>query len=131
MTGEEAMSEAVHMPWSIKGVSAEARQIAKSAAMADGQPMGVWLTRLIEAASAARLGQPGAMVPREEAPVPAPAELRVDLEALSQRLTGVERRIQDSLQPLDRAIALISRRLEALEAPALPPAGGRSSRHPG
>jgi len=125
------MSEATHMPWSIKGVSAEARQIAKSAAMAAGEPMGVWLSRLIGAASAARFGQPGAVVPREEAPVPAPVELRVDLEALSQRLNGVERRILDSLQPLDQAIGQISRRLEALEAPALPLAGGPPSRHRG
>jgi hypothetical protein len=131
MTGEEAMSEATHMPWSIKGVSAEARQIAKAAAMAAGQPMGVWLSRVIEAASAAKLGQPGAVALRPEAPVPAPAELRVDLETLSQRLTGVERRILDSLQPLDRAIAQISRRLEALETPALPSAGGQPSRHRG
>jgi hypothetical protein len=128
MTGEEPMSEASHMPWSIKGVSAEARKIAKAAATSAGQPMGVWLTRVIEAASAARLGQPGAVVPRPEAGVPAPMELRVDLEAMSQRLTGVERRILDSLQPLDRALAQISRRLEALEAPALPSPDGRPHR---
>ncbi len=119
------MSEAAHMPWSIKGVSAEARKIAKAAAMAEGEPMGVWLSRLIDAAAAAKLGQPGALeggalTVRPEAPVPAPAELRVDIEALTQRLTGVERRIRESLQPLDQALSHIAKRLEALEAPALP-----------
>ncbi len=116
------MSAAAHMPWSIKGVSAEARKIAKAAAMAEGEPMGVWLSRLIDAAAAAKLGQPGALEGGALAMRPeAPAELRVDIEALTQRLTGVERRIRESLQPLDQALSHIARRLEALEAPALPP----------
>lgn len=115
------MSDAGNMPWSIKGVSAEARKIAKSAAMASGEPMGVWLSRLIDAASAAKLGQASQVAVRPEAPVPAPAELRVDIEALTQRLANIERRMLASLQPLDQALAQIGRRLEALEAPALPP----------
>ena len=119
------MSDAAHMPWSIKGVSAEARKIAKSAAMAAGEPTGIWLSRLIDAASAARLGQAGAVALRPEPPVPAPAELRVDIEALTQRLSTVERRIRETLLPLDAAITHISRRLESLEAPALPPPGRR------
>jgi hypothetical protein len=109
------------MPWSIKGVSADARKIAKAAAMSAGEPMGVWLSRLIDAASTAKLGQASQVALRPEAPVPAPAELRVDIEALTQRLANVERRIRESLQPLDQALSQIGRRLEALEAPALPP----------
>ncbi|MBM3535143.1 MAG: hypothetical protein FJX60_19140 [Alphaproteobacteria bacterium] len=115
------MADAGNMPWSIKGVSAEARKIAKSAAMVAGEPMGVWLSRVINAASAARLGQATQVAVRQEAPVPAPAELRVDIEALTQRLARAERRMLESLQPLDQALAQIGRRLEALEAPALPP----------
>lgn len=114
------MAEAGNMPWSIKGVSADARKIAKGAAMAAGEPMGIWLSRLIDAASAARLGQATQVVLRPEPPVPAPAELRVDIEALAQRLASVERRIRESVHPLDQALAQIGRRLEALEAPALP-----------
>ena len=114
------MSEAGNMPWSIKGVSAEARKIAKSAAMSAGEPMGVWLSRLIDAASAQRLGQANQVVIRPEPPVPAPAELRVDIEALAQRLTLVERRMIEALQPLDQALSQIGRRLEVLEAPPLP-----------
>ena len=124
------MSDAAHMPWSIKGVSAEARKIAKAAAMASGEPMGAWLTRLIDAASAAKFGQAGAVALRPEPSVPAPAELRVDIEALTQRLSTVERRIRETLLPLDAAISHISRRLESLEAPALPPPG-RRDREPG
>jgi hypothetical protein len=115
------MAEAGNMPWSIKGVSADARKIAKAAAMASGEAMGVWLSRLIEAASAVKLGQANQVALRPDPPVPAPAELRVDIEALSQRLATAERRIREQMEPLDRALAQIGRRLEALEAPALPP----------
>lgn len=39
-------------PWSIKGVSREARRLAKSAAAEAGIPMGTWLSRAIEQAAA-------------------------------------------------------------------------------
>lgn len=114
------MSEAGNMPWSIKGISAEARKIAKTAAMASGEPMGVWLSRLIDAASAQRLGQATQVTVRPEPPVPAPAELRVDIEALTQRLAAAERKMLEAIQPLDQALSHIGRRLEVLEAPQLP-----------
>lgn len=123
------MSEAGNMPWSIKGVSAEARKIAKTAAMASGEPMGVWLSRLIDAASAQRLGQANQVVVRPEPPVPAPAELRVDIEALTQRLAAVERRMLEAIQPLDQALSQIGRRLEVLEAPPLPAPDLRKPRY--
>ncbi len=123
------MSEAGNMPWSIKGVSAEARKIAKTAAMGSGEPMGVWLSRVIDAASAQRLGQANQVVVRPEPPVPAPAELRVDIEALTQRLAAVERRMLDALQPLDQALSQIGRRLEVLEAPQLPAPDSRKPRY--
>lgn len=124
------MTEAGNMPWSIKGVSADARKIAKSAAMSAGEPMGVWLSRLIDAASAQRLGQANQVVVRPEPPVPAPAELRVDIEALSQRLASIERRMLDALQPLDTALSQIGKRLEVLEAPQLPAPDPRRSEKP-
>ena len=123
------MSEAGNMPWSIKGVSAEARKIAKTAAMASGEPMGVWLSRLIDAASAQRLGQANQVVVRPEPPVPAPAELRVDIEALTQRPAAVERRMLEAIQPLDQALSQIGRRLEVLEAPPLPAPDSRKPRY--
>lgn len=39
-------------PWSVKGVSREARRLAKSAAAEAGMPMGAWLTQAIETAAA-------------------------------------------------------------------------------
>ena len=123
------MSEAGNMPWSIKGVSAEARKIAKTAAMSAGEPMGVWLSRLIDAASAQRLGQANQVVVRPEPQVPAPADLRVDIEALTQRLAAAERRMLEAIQPLDHALSQIGRRLEVLEAPQLPAPDARKPRY--
>ncbi len=40
------MSKAV-MPWSVKGVSKEARNLAKAKAQAEGITIGDWLTKLI------------------------------------------------------------------------------------
>jgi localization factor PodJL len=41
------------LPWSIKGVSAEARIAAREAAKRAGLPVGVWLTRTIREIAAA------------------------------------------------------------------------------
>jgi hypothetical protein len=41
------------MPWSLKGVSREARRAAKSAAREAGLPIGAWLSRAIRATAAA------------------------------------------------------------------------------
>lgn len=44
------------LPWSLKGVSPEARQAAKSAAKAAGEPVGVWLSGVIRDVAAAETG---------------------------------------------------------------------------
>ncbi len=43
----------VNMPWSLKGVSPEARRAAKAAAQRAGVPLGVWLSRVIRDVAAA------------------------------------------------------------------------------
>jgi hypothetical protein len=41
------------MPWSIKGVSADARAAAREAAKHAGEPLGSWLMRVIRETAAA------------------------------------------------------------------------------
>lgn len=41
------------MPWSLKGVSPEAREAARTAAAADDLPIGTWLSRIIREVAAA------------------------------------------------------------------------------
>jgi hypothetical protein len=123
------MSDTAGMPWSVKGVSKEARKIAKAAAMLTGEPMGVWLSRLIAAAAAAKFGQGVSVAVRPVAPVPAPTDLPTDLqaeiEALTRRLAAAERKVAEMVEPLDLAISKIARRLDSLEGPALPPPPSR------
>jgi localization factor PodJL len=57
-----------NLPWSIKGVSAEAREAAKQAARSAGLPLGLWLSRVIRevaAQEAAERGPPATAAPVE------------------------------------------------------------------
>src|SRR5258708_18435374 len=113
------------MPWSIKGISAEARGVAKTAAGAANQSIGPWLSQLIRAASRAEheatTGQ--ALVAADPAPLPASgaAELarpdwRSEIETLTDRIAKLEQRAAALVGPLDHAVDRISRRLHAIEA---------------
>jgi hypothetical protein len=117
------------MPWSIKGVSAEARGIAKSEAERTGQAIGPWLNRLIRAASeverqaadGAAAGTTGAAPAPAALPVPdmprLPAiEWRQEIESLTQRIGTLEARAAALVGPLDQAVERIARRLDAIEA---------------
>jgi localization factor PodJL len=42
-----------NLPWSIKGISAEAREAAREAAKRAGLPLGAWLARTIREVAAA------------------------------------------------------------------------------
>jgi hypothetical protein len=42
-----------NLPWSIKGISAEARAAAREAAKKAGMPLGAWLARCIREVAAA------------------------------------------------------------------------------
>lgn len=60
------------MPWSVKGVSAEARELAKTATTREGDTMGEWLSDVIRRVGAAQAaGRPvGAAHHRRGVPVP-------------------------------------------------------------
>jgi hypothetical protein len=56
-----------NIPWSIKGISAEARAAAREAAKKAGMPLGAWLARTIRevaAAEARERGEPTALPPK-------------------------------------------------------------------
>jgi hypothetical protein len=56
------------IPWSIKGVSADARAAAREAAKRAGEPLGVWLARVIRdtAEAEARERSDTAVVPEKD-----------------------------------------------------------------
>ena len=49
----------INMPWSLEGVSLEARRAAEAAAKRAGVPLGVWLGRVIRDVAAAEQGRRG------------------------------------------------------------------------
>lgn len=129
-----------NIPWSVKGVSKEARQMAKKAAAAEGLTMGEWLSRAIRADAAAttdpaKIGnrEPGKESEPGQAPAPAravedtaPSESRTK-HRISRIVAESEERILGVVQPLHEIIQQISVRIEALEdrargttSPALP-----------
>jgi localization factor PodJL len=54
-------------PWSIKGVSADARVAAREAAKRAGEPLGVWLARVIHETAEAEARERGDTADRSEA----------------------------------------------------------------
>ena len=127
MTDPQAKS---NIPWSIKGVSREARDAAKKAAAAQGDTMGEWLTLAIRSGDH---GQSGALaVPSAEpgvgtvetASVPAPRESNlvdgVDpadrlRRAITDQIEQSENRILGVVAPLQDIIQQMALRIEALE----------------
>jgi hypothetical protein len=113
------------MPWSIKGVSAEARGLAKSEAERSGQSIGPWLNQLIRAASEAERAVPaGSMLASTDpAALPGPGtpasqpgiDWRQEIERLTQRIGTLEARAAALVGPLDQAVERIARRLDAIE----------------
>jgi hypothetical protein len=108
------------MPWSIKGVSSEARTLAKSAAGAASQSIGPWLSQVIRAASraeseaAAPASLPVAAAAAPRVPVPA-VDWRAEIEALTVRVAKLEARAVQLFDPLDQAVDRIAHRLDAIE----------------
>jgi localization factor PodJL len=90
------------MPWSIKGVSAEARTLAKAAAAREGLTMGEWVSRAIQR----RGGQSDIST--------SSAAGGVDPH-LQQKIQALETRMVTLAEPLDMVIKQIEQRISALE----------------
>jgi hypothetical protein len=65
------MANGSGIPWSIKGVSADARAAAREAAKRSGEPLGAWLARIIRetAEAEAREREGSDLVPQEDSEV--------------------------------------------------------------
>ncbi len=103
-------------PWSIKGVSLEARDAAKEGARISRQPLGKWLSQVIRVTGDAETGAPEAATGSAAAASPSSAttwqEAVVRLEA---RIADSDRHAADAAQPVDDALMRIADRLEAIE----------------
>lgn len=76
-----------NMPWSLKGISDEARDFAKQSADDADIPVGVWLSSVIDAAAEVDLAEPAS-------PAPAPAAGPADPVPTSTGGNTIERAVQ-------------------------------------
>ena len=106
-------------PWSIKGVSVEARDFVRTAAAERGITMGEWLTNVIqnEANAFESTGDnqqkiyDGFNTPQMIKEVPKRAE-----DSLLKKLDETEGRFLEAVKPLREILMKLSLRLEALES---------------
>ena len=106
-------------PWSIKGVSVEARDFVRTAAAKRGITMGEWLTNVIQNETQA-FGSTGDSqqktndvfkTPQLVTEVPKRAE-----DSLLKKLDETEGRVLEAVKPLREIVLKLSLRLEALES---------------
>jgi len=106
-------------PWSIKGVSVEARDFVRTAAAERGITMGEWLTNVIQNETQA-FGSTGDSqqktndvfkTPQLVTEVPKRAE-----DSLLKKLDETEGRVLEAVKPLREIVLKLSLRLEALES---------------
>ena len=103
-----------NLPWSIKGVTTDARARVKAAAKRDGLTIGAWLSQAIESGDDA---PPSTNV---EAPV-APADIEARLDALEARMVALAAPLQEVIAHLSGRLARLEDRLEAAETPSSRP----------
>lgn len=110
------------IPWSLKGVSDDAREAARAAAEAEGMTVGAWLDLAIRNAAGRELGaNDGPAKPPVDDPAAAPAAPAAD-DPLLAAIRGIARQIDDadararaSVEPLAEAVDELRRRLEKME----------------
>ena len=106
-------------PWSIKGVSVEARDFVRTAAAERGITMGEWLTNVIQNETKAfestgdsqQKTNDGSKTPQMVIEIPKRAE-----DSLLKKLDETEGRVLEAVKPLREIVLKLSLRLEALES---------------
>ena len=106
-------------PWSIKGVSVEARDFVRTAAAERGVTMGEWLTNVIQNETKAFESTGDSQqktndvfkTPQMVTEVPKRAE-----DSLLKKLDETEGRVLEAVKPLREILLKLSLRLEALES---------------
>ena len=106
-------------PWSIKGVSVEAREFVRTAAAERGITIGEWLTTVIQNETKAFDSTGDSQqktndvfkTPQMVTEVPKRAE-----DSLLKKLDETEGRVLEAVKPLREIVLKLSLRLEALES---------------
>lgn len=107
------------LPWSLKGVSPEAREIAKKAAAQQGITIGEWVSRAIRDVSPGSHsdGQPEDVSALAEESLSRAAGMTAEeiREAIRARIYESEERVAHMVAPLQDIVEQLSRRLTRIE----------------
>ncbi|MHA1566251.1 MAG: hypothetical protein ACTSX7_13145 [Alphaproteobacteria bacterium] len=119
-----------NMPWSIKGVSLEARAAAKEAAAAGKMTIGAWLDQTILGAAIGQLAD--TEDDRLAATARATESLSEDpvidaIQRLAAKVAATEQRTADMAAPLRKLVEQLTNRVETMEQ-QVPPATLRAKR---
>lgn len=128
----EKRTMSMNLPWSVKGVSVEAREAAKVAARQTGQPIGGWLSEAILMTATHTLRRdpddlddlyPVKPRRREEVDMvtTTTTELEHDVREATSRLGRLEDDIDIHLRPLLQRIDRLTREVEAIATADRPP----------
>jgi localization factor PodJL len=118
------------MPWSVKGVTHEAREVAKDQSTSEGGTMGAWLTGVVRRVGAAEAS--GKSLVAKNAPPETSSDLAttqtdttpdqsevVDeaelIDMVSERIQATEERLTHLLGNIEHIVLRLSDRLERLE----------------
>ncbi len=118
-----------NIPWSVKGVSKEAREAVKKAAAEQGITMGEWLTQAIRAGDEPRgftnPGSASSLAPEDSGEQPEIAR-RISTDGrnphdplrqgIADRIADSERRILAVVEPLKEIIHQMASRIDTLES---------------
>lgn len=99
--------------WSVKGVTGEAREAAKTAAQKSGQPIGVWIDQAIRMSDDD--GLPPKRDPAQNAGGGSNTDIVAILQALEARVADHADRISEQLAPVRTSIAELANRLDEIE----------------
>ena len=112
-----------NMPWSIKGVSLEARAAAKEAAAAGNMTIGAWLDQTILGAAIGQLADTEG--DRLAATARATESLFEDpvidaIQRLAAKVAATEQRTADMAAPLRKLVEQLTNRVETMEQQVQP-----------
>ena len=108
-----------NFPWSIKGVSTEARDFAKTAASKNGLTMGDWLTKIIRDEmdeSKRNSGVESKQGAGSDGDKISPTVPHLNNDSVIKKLGETEERVLEAIKPLSKILMQLSLMLEALES---------------
>jgi localization factor PodJL len=102
------------LPWSVAGISTEAREAARAAARREGLSVGEWLTRRIES-ELSEMNEPRSQWTYRPEPRPQPERQRIQSDEMLERVSRSETETAEVYRRIEDQLRGMARRLDASE----------------